>query len=218
MKTYKALAGEDIKTTAEAMVKLARETNETVECDFNAVMLRATAESTSEGLIELFDTTCDQRRRKFEQSPAGKAQLKRRAEHRRQEEAAAQEPLAEFTLKDDAARAEWTKHVEKNSDSYGEAIIRHAARWARLMEQQLAQGKKLEEIAEEANRKADKEGITGFMYGAAVAELSQLWIHGEQLRQRHNGKYNHSGEGDKANARRGAVINPAILTIGRKEG
>ena len=77
-----------------------------------------------------------------------------------------------------------------------------------MMEAEMAKGKKLTDIAEKTSNDADKEGITGFMYGCAVQALVAFWEHGEELRQWHNGKYGHYGDG---------VVNPAILTFREKE-
>lgn len=76
-----------------------------------------------------------------------------------------------------------------------------------MMEEQIDKGAKVEDIAEETSHKANADGITGFMYGAAVAILSQCWEYGEELKKWHNEKYGHKGEG---------VINPAIFTIYKK--
>lgn len=97
---------------------------------------------------------------------------------------------------------------EKNRDDYGACIFRYAERWANLMEQQLEQGAKLEDIAEKLSHEADVEGITGFMYGAAVAVLAKCWEYGEELRQWHNKRYGYEGNG---------VVNPAVITINAKE-
>lgn len=65
------------------------------------------------------------------------------------------------------------------------------------------------EVAERTSREADIDGLTGFMYSAAVSVLSSTWVHGEMLRKWHNKSYGvaESEEG---------VVNPAILTIGKK--
>ena len=91
-----------------------------------------------------------------------------------------------------------------NTDAYGSAIFRYAERWANLMEERIANGEKIEDIAKELSHKADTEGITGFMYGCAVNILSQCWEYGEQLRKWHNKQYNYDGKG---------VVNPAVLKI-----
>ncbi len=46
------------------------------------------------------------------------------------------------------------------------------------------------------------------MYGCAVEALAYFWERGEQLREWHNGKYGHSGDG---------VVNPAVLVVGESE-
>lgn len=67
--------------------------------------------------------------------------------------------------------------------------------------------KTIMENADHLSHEADTEGITGFMYGCAVNILSQCWEHGEELRKWHNKEYDYEGEG---------VVNPAILTVGKK--
>lgn len=95
--------------------------------------------------------------------------------------------------------------MEVNStDPYGKGIITYLEKWADLMEEKLAEGHKLVDIAQETSHKANEEGITGFMYGAATNILSQVWEHGEELRVLHNAKYGHSGAG---------CVNPAIITV-----
>ena len=46
------------------------------------------------------------------------------------------------------------------------------------------------------------------MYGVAVQILSMEWEYGEYLRKWHNKEYDYEGEG---------AVNPAILTVTRKE-
>jgi hypothetical protein len=96
-----------------------------------------------------------------------------------------------------------------NDDPYGRGIMRYAAKWARLMEAELQKGLELTDIAQRTSHEADTDGITGFMYGAAVAELSVSWQYGEELKRWHNGEY---GQPDAQ-----GVVNPAIITIGSKE-
>ncbi len=59
-----------------------------------------------------------------------------------------------------------------NSNGYGRACYTFAERWAGMMEEAISKGDKLQDIAEDLSHKADEEGITGFMYGAAVSILS----------------------------------------------
>lgn len=106
----------------------------------------------------------------------------------------------------------WNEYVENNTDFYGKGIIEYAECWANLMETKIESGEKLEDIAYDTSLEADTEGITGFMYGAAVVVLYKVWEHGEQLRKWHNLQTQIGTEGEKANEE-GAILNPAILEI-----
>lgn len=103
----------------------------------------------------------------------------------------------------------YQKGLDNNQDPYGSCIYRYAERWADMMEETIKYSndpqKCIEEYAEVYSHKADTEGITGFMYGAAVSILSQAWEYGDILRKWHNKQYNYDGDG---------TVNPAILTIG----
>lgn len=102
---------------------------------------------------------------------------------------------------------EWKKIQEVNSgDAYSNRCVTYAEDWATLMEEQLAQGRTVEDCAGETSSKADYDGITGFMYGAACHILAGVWEHGESLRVWHNNKYNPDYKGS-------GTINPAILTV-----
>lgn len=105
---------------------------------------------------------------------------------------------------------EYKDWYNKNLDPYGHGIFTFAERWAELMEEAIetSEASPMEVIINRANglcNAADTEGITGFMYGAAVGILSQAWEYGEELRKWHNKEYKYDGDG---------VIIPAILTIG----
>lgn len=107
----------------------------------------------------------------------------------------------------------WEKTVAANTDPYGSCVIRYAERWANLMEEKMLAGESLEDVADEASHGADTEGITGFMYGAAVNILAYSWKYGEALRRWHNLKTQIRDEGEKANES-GGTLNPALLNIG----
>lgn len=107
---------------------------------------------------------------------------------------------------------EYKDWYEKNSDPYGRACFTYAERWAEMLEKQIETSeegamKVIVGNAEQLSHEADKEGITGFMYGAAVSILSQCWKYGEYLRKWHNKEYGYDGDG---------VVNPAIVTIGKE--
>ena len=110
----------------------------------------------------------------------------------------------------------WDESVLANTDPYGKACIDYAERWADMMEKEILKGKKIVEVAEELSHKANTEGITGFMYGAAVMILSECWEYGEDLRQWHNLDCQIGNEGEKANES-GGVLNPALINIGEEK-
>lgn len=115
----------------------------------------------------------------------------------------------------DRNEAKWKEGIKaQKGHGYGLAVYTYAEYWARLMQKKMAEGYKLEAIADECSNKADIPcGITGFMYGCAVSSLAHCWKHGEQLRRWHNKKTQLGNEGDKANES-GGVLNPALLSIG----
>lgn len=125
-------------------------------------------------------------------------------------------------FKNDAARQLWESGLANNQDHYGNAVYRYASEWANRMERELAKGTDrpgeevlVRDIAERTSREADTEGITAFMYGAAVSILAADWKHGEELRRWHNLDTQIGNEGEKANES-GGVLNPAVLKIGEK--
>ena len=107
----------------------------------------------------------------------------------------------------------WNAWVTNNTDPYGKGVITYAERWADLMEGRMTDGTSIAEVAQQASHDADTEGITGFMYGAAVSVLATSWEYGEELRRWHNLDTQIKDEGEKANES-GGVLNPAILNIG----
>ena len=109
------------------------------------------------------------------------------------------------------------KWSTNNHDPYGARIVSYAVEWGRLMQVRMSEGETLVECADAASKDCDYDGITGFMYGAAVQVLSGCWKHGEALRRWHNGETQIGDEGDKANTE-GGVLNPAIMSIGSKLG
>lgn len=116
-----------------------------------------------------------------------------------------------MTLKDETL---WNAAVANNQDPYGKGTIKFCEKWASLMEVEISKGKTIPECADATMSVADDEGITGFMYGCAVSILSEVWVHGENLRRWHNKETQIGTEGDRANEKEGAVLNPAVLYIG----
>ena len=111
----------------------------------------------------------------------------------------------------------WQKAKEANTDPYGAAVMDYAERWADMMEAAMRDGQQLEACANALSNEADTDGITGFMYGAAVSTLSQVWKRGEVLRRWHNLKMQIGTEGEEANES-GGTLNPALLNLSLPEG
>jgi len=118
-------------------------------------------------------------------------------------------PMSRFEVID---KAGWHKCIANNRDGYGGAAVVYAARWAHLMEQRMAEGQSLADVAKQASHDADHERISGFMYGAAVSILAHAWAHGEELRRWHNLETQIDHEGEQANES-GATLNPALLVM-----
>ena len=69
----------------------------------------------------------------------------------------------------------------KQNHPYSKEIFSYAECWAELMEAELARGAVLENIALKTSREADRVGVSGFVYGAAVLVLSRCWVYGKEL-------------------------------------
>lgn len=95
----------------------------------------------------------------------------------------------------------WKRFVEK----YDSQVIRYAINWAHIMEEKIISGAKLEDIAQASSQEADVEGITSFMYRAAISFLSNGWKYGEQLRCWYNLSIQIGNESEKANASGGVL-------------
>lgn len=84
---------------------------------------------------------------------------------------------------------EYEKFVEINShDFYSYGIITYLTNWANLMEEGMARGEKLEDIADITSDKADTDGITGFMFYRAQTALYTFWEYGEELHSFYDAK------------------------------
>lgn len=117
--------------------------------------------------------------------------------------------FASFTIKDADA---WQKYVEKNTGAYGGEVIAYSARWASMVEGALLTGAVFEDVVAPLSHEADINGITGFMYWAAVSTLSKVWEYGEQLRLWHNNDIAPK-QAEETNAIPGAVLNPALISV-----
>ena len=226
MKNYKLIAhaGDRFDQVSRKAKAIAIEREVVVEFNFNGVRCLVSAETNIDWLYrdysnswtmewEIVGPYCVEK-----YSKDTKAELERLTEIKNEKQAKEAEEIrkkenaekdtfekkvtgVEIELKDVEG---WNKSKEANSDPYGKAAMDYAEGWAKLMQVEIANGKKLVDIAEKTSYELGFMGITGFMYGCAVGILSQCWKHGEELRKWHNKKYDHEGDG---------VVNPAILTI-----
>ncbi len=237
MKKINISAGCRIEQTIERAIKEAAKLSDTVEFDFNGVTVQVAAHSDKDLIYRDWQRGMLRKSDTFTVSPypakdllaeelAEDERLQKEIEERRQamrreyEREQKEKEMAmlavlcheEINLSE-AGKEKWQAFADNNLDPYGAAVVRYAENWARLMQAKLKCGARLEDIAEASSGEADTEGISGFMYGAAVSMLSQCWIHGEGLRVWHNLKTQVGNEGEKAN-KSGGVLNPALLHIG----
>ena len=215
MKTYEPMAGENVSETAKRMVALAKKTKGPVTVKFNDIALTAKPGDNPEVIVQYYQTESNRRHEEYVKSPEYKKRQREAQEAQQRQDLMFKGALAaapeKMTLRDEKG---WKKAVATNTDGYGGGVISFAERWARLMEGRMANGDTLEACADEVSSLANN-GITGFMYGCAVSILSQVWVHGEQLRRWHNLKTQIGHEGEKANAS-GGVLNPALLSVSPK--
>lgn len=207
---FDPMCGTTINNAADEMVKLANEHGEQVVADFNGIEIIANPGDNASTIVTYYQEESHKRHEAWLNSPEGQAAEKARKEAAERAAAAAAEGVKEFSVSDQDAWALWQQN---NQSGYGACVMRYAARWANLMEVKMAAGAKLEDIASETSHEADLEGITGFMYGAAVSVLASCWEHGDQLRRWHNLDTQIADEGEKANES-GGVLNPALLSLG----
>lgn len=210
MKTYNPRAGHHISDAIREAITLANDSQETVSMTFNDVPLTFAPGDDAATALEAWHAEMDRRAEAYRASPAGQAAAEQQREAERLAAVAEAEGVLPFALKDPEG---WAKAVEVNDDPYGSCCIRYAARWANYMDREITGGKALKDIAQATSSAADLEGITGFMYGAAVSLLAQVWVHGDELRRWHNLKTQIGTEGERANET-GSTLNPALLSIG----
>jgi len=225
MKTYKLddFWGGHINSSIEKAKQVSIEKNMIVEFDFNGVRCLVNKDTDTDLLLRDYMNAHLMGWKEvgyatYEYSDELKAQIKEKELERDQRQKEQQEKWEKevkekrelfeksvdgivFAVSNEDKLKSWE---ENNKDGYGSAIITYAKNWGRLMQLEVSKGNKIVDVAEKCSHDADTEGMTGFMYGAAVSVLSDCWIHGEELRKWHNKEYNHEGDG---------VVNPAILTI-----
>lgn len=195
---YEPQVGQDISNVAVHVTTIAKELNESVEFSFNSIELVALPHTTPEVIVEAYHAEQDQLK-----ADAVSESEKLKNEAATYQTLIAQAPI-QMAIKDEE---KWKSYLQNNNEPYGKRVLSYAHDWARLMERAVVmKGQTVEECADETSHIADYDGITGFMHGAAVKVLVDVWYYGDALKEWHNAK--HGVPGDKG------VINPAVFSIG----
>jgi hypothetical protein len=108
----------------------------------------------------------------------------------------------------------YKEYQEANAgDPYSHRCVTYGEMWAAYMEAELSLKPDMSDdefgvMAGKTGNEADTDGITGYMYGAAVSALAHFWEYGDRLRRWHNNRFGVTEEKAK-----GGTVNPAIITI-----
>ncbi len=194
MATYVPMAGENIVGATENMVRMARELKETVTAKFNDIELTANPGDRPDSIAAFYRNESRLRSEAYRNSPEYIRAEEDERKAREIRDAVLRGALlfapTHMTVRNEEL---WRKAVASQKDGYGDRINEYAECWARLMEGRMRNGSSLEDCAEEAGRIADNDGISGFMFGAALVTLRDVWVHGEELaafyRQLYPGMY-----------------------------
>ena len=236
MRTLDAMCGDEIRSTIGQAIAEANKHDEPVGFDFNGVNVVVEKNSSADliyrdwhrglkGYLGKDATIGPHPKTELSaEEQASDAEIEAANEKRRQERQAEhdkKQATATATLQGALGNAgpielkdadTWAECKANNRDVYGGRCVRYAEEWARLMQVRIANGETVAECADELSHLADDDGITGFMYGAAVSMLAKCWKHGEELRRWHNKETQIGTEGDEANES-GGVLNPAVLNV-----
>ena len=196
-----------------------------VDCEFNGAKFTIQPGESVETIHARFQSIMDANAEAYRKSPEGIKAAKEREEWMKREaekKARVSAMTLSMTVKPELAD-EYAAYVKLNSNSdYSKGVVDFGERWAGLMEIVISQLNDRSDAAltryfvDNANKMSSEaaiDGLTGFMYGCAVAALSKFWVHGEPLRRWHNKDTQIGDEGDRANEE-GGMLNPALLTIG----
>ena len=102
------------------------------------------------------------------------------------------------------------KAVLKQVSSRSKLIVKFALKWVELMEPQIEAGKKLVDVAEQANLDADVDGMSGHAQGIAATFIATHWIYGDDFANWFNTTKGSPKAAKKAKRR---IIDPASFTI-----
>ncbi|MFH0777868.1 MAG: hypothetical protein V2A71_04470, partial [Candidatus Eisenbacteria bacterium] len=110
----------------------------------------------------------------------------------------------------------WKSWEDANKDPYGGCCVNVAREVMRLLDAEPGDFDPHKIICR-ADDNIRAGGITGFMAGCVAGMVSKCHSRGEEFRRKWN-RFNQIGtEGDEANDKGGAVLNPALLSISPKK-
>lgn len=109
-------------------------------------------------------------------------------------------------------QADWDKQLKVNTDPYGSCIMNVAVEVMRLLDTPEYQEFDADKIINDADDNIKAGGITGHMAGCVAQIVAHCHSRGEEFRIKWNKNY-----GVDENKAHGGVVNPALITIHRKE-
>lgn len=182
--------GMHVNSAAAQMLEKANATGANYSLSFNGCDVLAHPGDTTEGIVADWDKRRDEAHAIWKASPEGQEyyrqeairKAERAAEIERRREYWRNNPVEPFALKDADG---WAQCVAANSDGgYGEYALNYARQWACMMERDIAAGMTVAETATLRQHEADAEmQMSGFQWGCALSILTQVWEHGDELRE-----------------------------------
>lgn len=109
-----------------------------------------------------------------------------------------------FVLKQGTAEA-WND-LFRTRTGLGATAIDFAVKWGTAIEKEMANGHKLEDVANRCRWASDDEGLPGSIQGASIRLLCQFWQHGEAFRRWHNVDCGESPDAE-------GVVDPNVLVL-----
>lgn len=221
--------GTSIDSAIEAALSIAQRERKPVRFTFNEVAVEVLPTSTAGDVRALWDSWIQAAHDAY-WTPERIAEAERKTMEREARDERRRGRIAEIRTRrptmsvlDGAPAAAWKTFREVNTDPYGAGCVSYAESWALLLEEAIDRARAvlgeidpavvIRDQAKALSHEADYDGITGFMYGAAVAMLAQCWVHGDALRRWHNLDTQIGSEGVRANES-GGVLNPALISVG----
>ncbi|MDR1071744.1 MAG: hypothetical protein LBL21_03835 [Rickettsiales bacterium] len=177
--------GTSIESAAKEAKKMAAEMDALVQFDFNGAKMSVTKKMTTRYIIDSIHRKLERNSYEYENSIACMrdrtaeklASLKR---DRQDKETISYISTETFDIGDAALYQEWRGECK---NYYQTSIFNYADKWARLMQKEMADGKKLsKKLADEASHRADTtDVITGSQYNRAKQLLISCWKFGPEL-------------------------------------